>query len=88
LHDRDADVRRTAAGVLAELGPKAKAAVPDLIATLKDENSQVHARVTKAVDRVMIGGIPSDLAQGAPGSAGRASGSQAGRKIPVVQAER
>jgi HEAT repeat protein len=48
----DGRVRMMAAGALSELGPAAKAAVPDLIPCLKDDNRYVVASSAKALGRI------------------------------------
>lgn len=48
----DGRVRMMAADALSELGPAAKAAVPDLIPCLKDDNRYVVASSAKALGRI------------------------------------
>jgi len=59
LQDRDAQVRRDAAGALAEL--KAKDAVPQLITALKDRDAGVRARAKSSKHGNDDGGCMSRL---------------------------
>src|SRR4051812_26415721 len=49
LRDADPGKRRAAAAALGEIGPKAKAAVPDLAAALKDADAQVRVSASQAL---------------------------------------
>ena len=49
LNDEDPVVRRRAAGLLVNIGPKAKVAVPALIAALKDNDKDVRKNAALAL---------------------------------------
>jgi HEAT repeat protein len=52
LNDKDPAARRYAAGVIGSMGPKAEAAVPALIAALKDPDENVRGRAAFALGRL------------------------------------
>jgi hypothetical protein len=61
LKNRDPDVRKEAALVLARIGPDAFQAVPDLTALLDDENEEVRKAAARA-----LGQIGPDAAEAVP----------------------
>jgi HEAT repeat protein len=58
LKSRDPDVRFDAAIAVGRLGPRAGSAVPDLIAMLKDENSEVVYAARLSLGRIGKPAIP------------------------------
>jgi len=52
LGDKDVDVRVHAAWTLAEMGPRAKDAVPNLIEALEDESTYMRVRAVEALGKI------------------------------------
>ena len=52
LDDKDVDARMGAVSYLANLGPKAKTAIPAITELLKDENSSVRDKAGDALEKI------------------------------------
>lgn len=64
LHDANRLCRREAAQLIAEIGPNANAAVPELIQSLEDEDEEVQPLAFKALCRIGLG--PEDIVDDCP----------------------
>jgi HEAT repeat protein len=63
LKEKDNDVRIKAAGLLGEIGPAAKAAVPALREMLRDRDPAVHDAAAEGLKKIDPAAAPSPPAE-------------------------